>query len=249
MIKIFLKEAHSKSNSIIFFAIILSLFLIVFSACVGEPQKSREVVNVEEEKMPSQSNIDQSSLELNKSVENESSKNECRYLSEVEKDNCYFEKAVTERNVSFCNAIVSYDLKDKCYSRIALLSKQNIEYCFEVRDSSKRQECYYSVATTFNESSFCKRISDLALLRKCMENIKSSCYLLTTGDEVNKCLSLEVNNSLLCEGNEDCLLEFSIKFNNILTCDSISSELNNKACLTIVSGSDYCVGIKDLTNR
>ncbi|MCX8166405.1 MAG: hypothetical protein N3E37_00950 [Candidatus Micrarchaeota archaeon] len=235
--------------------VIVIVISILISGCVAENQKSREVITVQEKKNDTDSKFLQTNdtsvkdTNLSNFDTNNISLDNCKLLNEIERDECYLNKAKTMNDFSICKKIVSSDVTDKCYSELAQISKNSSELCFEIRDSGRRQECYFLVAVKFNDSSFCKRISDLALLRKCSQQISSKCYAYDNVAQINRCLSLELNNSVLCENDELCLIDFAVKSNNILTCDLISNEETNKACLTLTSGDDYCAGIKDLKKR
>ncbi len=221
--------------------VMLVLIIIHISGCFSAEQpKSREILKVKETKeIKNQSENTQINL-----TEEEKKPFTCAEIENIpEKDACYRKAAIDSKNETECKKIYSKTVRDSCYMGLATSSDSKKELCFLVEDADVREECYFNVGITFKDISFCKRLSNSLLLKRCVQENFPICNSLLSEEEINKCLSIRANSYEICGSNVDCLIEYANNYKDLKACDNISNISEQRACYSLASDSDYCASL------
>lgn len=98
-------------------------------------------------------------------------------LTEV--DNCYQGYAVQQKNVRFCNNIMSVAVKESCYWNVAIV-KNDIAICEKIPTVENKEWCYHEIAQKNKNPKFCDRITSDPAKEKCRACLAGACPAIPT---------------------------------------------------------------------
>ncbi|MDP1696031.1 MAG: hypothetical protein Q8L29_03895 [archaeon] len=169
--------------------------------------------------------------------------------------------AIVNHNERFCEGVEEENENNMCLA----YAKKDSSYCKQIQEDSAKHVCYYQLAVSSKNASFCSEI-DYSQNEKeqCYFNFMSNLYQWGKSNEIkteycnqldtpdkNTCLALKAKDISLCGDNLNCLtfftqdLSFCEKFSEKTTCikDRAKTGKNVSICeLLSQPDRDICIG-------
>ena len=157
--------------------------------------------------------------------------NVCDKMTEDRQENCYVRVSDLRKDLKSCKKLTRQDLKDYCYSNVAVAEK-NIAICneFVSKNSLKQDDCYSKLAKELKDLSVCGKVGTYDSIsgnyRKdlCTIGVASVTKDLSACDKIIK----EINNV-------DCLNAVAKVTQDASICDSQSDLKSKDQCYYIVA--------------
>jgi len=144
-------------------------------------------------------------------------------------DECNYNLGQT--NMSRCELIENETLKEECYDKWAY---DSLEACLELSGENKEDCIYHHANSTYNLS-----ICEYAANETACYIYVEPCYEYSI-EERKKCLALKKDDYTYCEGNDDCLFNYSLEKNDASVCENITGNARRVACSSILEGVGKC---------
>jgi len=151
-----------------------------------------------------------------------------------------YDAALQKSNYSICLQINDTRIRDKCLGNF---SQKNSEACLEVNDTSERYGCISAFAKSRHLISFCDNIVNQSDVLKCKLSV-DQCYGLND-TKLKLCKAEQYNDTTLCSGDSQCILNFAKYKNDSSYCNAFTSDYNQNSCKSYMTGTDYCKGMGD----
>ncbi|MEM4360143.1 MAG: hypothetical protein QXT45_06405 [Candidatus Bilamarchaeaceae archaeon] len=142
---------------------------------------------------------------------------------------CVYEKGL--QNVSYCAQLENATLAERCYERWA---NESLEACIRLNGDEK-EACILLHANRTKDLTICELAENKTACRIVIE----PCYAYI-GSKRNLCLALSKNVVAYCEGEEDCIFNYSITKNDGNACEEIKGNTKRFACLSIIEDKNRC---------
>jgi hypothetical protein len=149
-------------------------------------------------------------------------------------DYCLLEKAVLDQNLSVCSDIENSTIEQLCYEGLA---NQSLDACRQVSNKSIKKGCIRLHASANGDTEICE------YLEKGIMDCKAyvdDCYDIEDEDGRAFCLATSHGDIEYCGDNDECIYDFSLKFESDEGCELITDEVKRYACMAIILDQDEC---------
>ncbi len=150
-------------------------------------------------------------------------------------DNYYYESALGSKNSSLCNFIGNQTIRQLCYEN---LSMESLDACGKVSNRTLLKNCITNFAVSLGNISICELLDNEST--ECKKAV-NPCYELE-GAAFPLCMALSENDSSECQGNPDCILNYSITRDED-HCGEIEDTGKKGACFSVLKDTDRCYEI------
>ena len=139
----------------------------------------------------------------------------CKDLQGNERDECFVKEIIKENNSQLCTYIDNTEIKDECYNRIAINTKdvslcekiiekdkqqmckafvtKDEKFCNNIKENNNKDLCYHNIAVISDKSSLCNKISNENRLILCKIHFLKDpeiCEKITYPSLKAKCLEI-----------------------------------------------------------
>ncbi len=155
-------------------------------------------------------------------------------------DQCLYERAIRDKNFSDCRSINDTTLAQECYEQ---LSDVSLDACMAVEDETKRKNCITAFAIAEDDVTLCD------LLDVGREECKEEVDPCLTAEEQDLCYALKNEDPSECQGDKDCLLDYSITMEDTEACDLIQHPAAVEGCKSVIEKRDRCPDLAITSER
>ncbi|MEW6749068.1 MAG: hypothetical protein AB1295_05155 [Candidatus Micrarchaeota archaeon] len=152
-------------------------------------------------------------------------------VTEVCDDECMLAKAIDAKDPQMCGELTEGDIQP-CYEALAT---DSLDACLMVADASKSGECVTGFAVAGGNMTLCDSLGGDART-SCREAVDPC----AEADAYELCRAIGSEDPSFCEGEQECLVDYSMYQGTTSSCDMIANRVVAAACKSAVLSSDRC---------
>lgn len=157
---------------------------------------------------------------------------DCEKIANIDmKDGCYSGIAIETKDAGLCEKIINNALKNTCYATVT----RDVNICEKITEPYHlieylRGNCYEGVAIETKDSGLCEKIGEKA--------IKDVCFLKVALEAKDVSVCEKITDQIRFQASKDmCFSKIAIETKDISLCEKMGDDLKKSICYALVTNN------------